>query len=459
MKINLQSPSKKPSIQGLRQRFEQTNQGSNPEPIYAKVNKPRGKQPKQSTIYAPQTPLGTIYAPQNPPESAYATPRGGPDPQKRVDPYAITDLQNLGGGSGYYSLKNPLYEGSGIVQNGGHSQEPQLEEHIYEEVEVGGNGEPDYQRLENPLYQTSSMVQNGQPPHPQLEEHIYEEVNVGGNGGPDYQRLENPLYQTSSMVENSQNPQQPTETIYAPQNPPESAYAAPRGGQNPRKLVDPYAVTDLRDLGEYEVRENPLYEGIDTVKNGGHTPQGPTENASAEGPTPNRTTPLTKKQVTKNLQEDLRVQYGADEVCHWSRIVFGNPNALQEQLTKILENPEQGRQIAQDVAADPESVGKLAGRKVLGIKSPQRKHAEEGVKSLSRVLKRHAETVETQYKSLTKSQEKQKDLERGESPERRATQRTHHHHHHHAREQRQNPPQHDVQSRRQQSQKGVAFAL
>ncbi|EJF78540.1 hypothetical protein MCQ_01260 [Candidatus Bartonella washoeensis Sb944nv] len=294
------------------------------------------------------------------------------------------------------------------------------------------------------------------------EENIYEEIDVGGNGGLNVQSRANPLYQGVGSVGNSQeSPEPPPETIYAPQNPPENAYMAPRGGPNPRRLVDPYLVTDLRDLEGhqegYYTFKNPLYQGVGTGGNGAQSPQGSIENSSAQGPAPNRATPLTKEQLTQKLQENSSVQQSAEDVYRWSKIVFGKASVMEQQLSSMLENPEEGRQIAQRFADNPEGSGNFAGRKVLGVKSPQRKQAEEGVKSLCQALKSHSETVEQQYKSLTESQERQQDDGRGERSQRHLSGQQQRQQH--AREQRQSPPQHDVQPRRQPTPKGMAFAM
>ncbi|EJF86808.1 BID domain-containing T4SS effector [Candidatus Bartonella washoeensis] len=445
MKINPQSPSKKPSMQAKQQDGPTGQGGINLEPLYAKVNKPK-KQPSEETIYAPQNPPETIYAPQNPPGNPYAAPRGGSNPRRLVDPYSVTDLRNLDGHEeGYYTFKNPLYQGVGTGGNG---------EPIYEEIDVGGNGGLNVQSRANPLYQGTGSVENVEP--------IYEEIDVGGNGGLNVQSRANPLYQGVGNVGNSQeSPEPPPETIYAPQNPPENAYMAPRGGSNPRRLVDPYSVTDLRDLEGhqegYYTFKNPLYQGVGTGGNGAQSPQGSIENSSAQGPAPNRATPSPKEQLTQKLQENSNVQQSAEEVYRWSKIVFGKASAMERQLSSMLENPEEGRQIAQRFADNTENIGNLAGIKVLGVKSQQRKQAEAGVKSLCEALKSHSETVEKQYQSLTKSQERQQDDGRGERSQRHPSEQQQRQQH--AREQRQHPPQHDVQPRRQAAHKGMAFAM
>ncbi|WP_273760264.1 BID domain-containing T4SS effector [Bartonella sp. ML70XJBT.G] len=75
-------------------------------------------------------------------------------------------------------------------------------------------------------------------------------------------------------------PKKQEETVYAPQNPAETAHGAvggeAHGGRSPQRLVSPYMVTDLQDLErgqDSQQWENPLYEPMGAV--GGQSPQDP----------------------------------------------------------------------------------------------------------------------------------------------------------------------------------------
>ncbi|EJF76657.1 hypothetical protein MCO_01560, partial [Bartonella sp. DB5-6] len=182
-------------------------------------------------------------------------------------------------------------------------------------------------------------------------------------------------------------------------------------------------------------QENPIYDGLGT------------ENA-----TPPRS---PKDEVTSKLLQNTNFQYGVTEVQKWCKVVYGNEHALNNQLAQILDNPQKGELITWEVAANPEGVNKLAGQKVLGVKSSQRREAEEGFISLCAALDKHVETVQKLHKDFTRDQAKQQSPERGESSE-----RAHRHHHQHAGEERHTSPQREVQPRsRHESGKGMAFAM
>ncbi|WP_142416997.1 BID domain-containing T4SS effector [Bartonella massiliensis] len=308
--------------------------------------------------------------------------------------------------------------------------------------------------------------------------------------------------------------QQPLETVYAPQNPPLGTIYAPqyplgatraaavgRGSRtpSPETLVDPYAVVNLT-TGEIEseTRKNPLYDSpsgstqdvrapqsqgehlyaeidptteerrhphqpIETVyatlgmgAEGGQEPQ-QRENPLYEG-VGRATTPPPRTQkdvVTTKLLQDTGFQYGVREVQVWCETVYGNQHALNEQLAKILENPKGAEKVLWDLAEQPEGPGKLAGRQVFGVKSPDRKAAEEGFSPLCSALERHIHNAQKLHKQFTR------ELERGqkqESPESSPEHRRHHRHHHHARGQEQNSPEHSPRQQRY-GEKGMSFAM
>ncbi|KEC54048.1 BID domain-containing T4SS effector [Bartonella koehlerae] len=152
------------------------------EPLYAKVNKPpREQQPQKSeetvTVYAPQNPSETIYAPQRPLGNPYdrlgGRPSNGRRAERLVDPYAVTDVQNLDKGPDFQSLENPIYEGVGGGGHGGRNPR-KSEEHVYAELEFG---EQSGRSLHNPV------------------ESVYATVGIGTQDGQNIQTLENPLYE------------------------------------------------------------------------------------------------------------------------------------------------------------------------------------------------------------------------------------------------------------------------
>ncbi|WP_208434408.1 BID domain-containing T4SS effector [Bartonella taylorii] len=230
------------------------------------------------------------------------------------------------------------------------------------------------------------------------------------------------------------HPSGPSETVYADIN------FDPNGRRSPHKPVESvYAELGMSAHGRQnsEQLENPLYEGVGT----GRT-------------TPPRT---PKDEITSKLLQNTAFQYGVRETQEWCKVVYGNEHALNHQLAQILENPQEGEKVLWSLAENPESVGKLAGRQMLGIKSLDRKQAEDGFSPLCAALERHIETAKKLHKDFTHEQERSQRHERGQSPER---QEHRHHHRHYSQERGQNAPEHEAQHKHSPTnQKGMAFAM
>ncbi len=123
---------------------------------------------------------------------------------------------------------------------------------------------------------------------------------------------------------------------------------------------------------------------------------------------------------------------------------------MNKQLAEILDNPQGAEKILWDLAEKPESPGKLAGLQVLGVKSPDRKEAEDGFRHLCSSLERHIHKAQRLHKEFTRDLEKD---QKQESPEHR------HHHRRHARGQERNSPEHSPRQQRQGESRGMAHAM
>ncbi|WP_375653921.1 BID domain-containing T4SS effector [Bartonella sp. OD88NMGDW] len=432
-------PTASTNVDELRRQFEQQNLGaSNVEDLYAKVNKPPKEQrnPQQYTLQQPPT---TVYAPKKPLEQ-----------------------QNLGASN---------------------------VEDLYAKV----NKPPKEQR--NPQQYTLQ-----QPPTTiYAPKKPLEQQNLGASNVEDlYAKVNKPPKEQRNPQQYTL--QQPPTTIYAPQKPLENPYdrlgGEPSDGRRADKLVDPYAVTDLEAKGwqtspyetigegaqggRYPHEPEHLYAELEFGESGGRSPQRPLESVyatvgmGAEGGQESEqrenpiyqgvgrgttTSPRTPKdEITTKLLQNTSFQYGVRETQEWCNVVYGNEHALNEHLAKILDDPKNAEKVLRDLAENPESAGKLAGRKALGIKSHARKEAEEGFSPLCSALERHIHTTQKLHKQFTREQERERG-QRHESPERDSEHRHHHHHRrHHTRGQEQNSPEHSPQ-RQRHGEKGMAFAM
>ncbi|WP_375696201.1 BID domain-containing T4SS effector, partial [Bartonella sp. AC67GZZY] len=164
---------------------------------------------------------------------------------------------------------------------------------------------------------------------------------------------------------------------------------------------------------------------------------------------------LTTDQKSVMLLKNRQVQARAEEVIHWSKIVYGNDTIFQKHLQSILTDPNKGKELSDQLAEDPESIHKLAGRTALGLKSQTRKEAEEGFKSLVDAIDDYTKAVEraTERLSQTPLAEQRRRQENSQQVEKH-----HHHRHHHTRGQEHNSPEHSPQ-RQRHGEKGFSYAM
>ncbi|WP_330169093.1 BID domain-containing T4SS effector [Bartonella grahamii] len=328
----------------------------------------------------------------------------------------------------------------------------------------------------------------------------FADFTTEGNDAHDPLQLRDPTYDIpKSRVREYGTPSHPSETIYAPQRPLGNPYdrlgGRPSDGRRTDKLVNPYAVTDLEAggwqaslydtvgggaQGRHSSSEpEHVYAELDFGENGGRSPQRPLESIYAtvgmgaeggqdsqqqenpiyQGVGRGTTTPprTAKDVVTTKLLQNIGFQYGVSEIQVRCKTVYNNQHALNEQLAKILDDPQNAEQILQDLAKNPESPAKLAGRQALGIKSPARREAEDEFTHLCSALERHIHNTQKLHKKFTREQERERS-QKHDSPERDPEHRHHHHRRHHARGREHDSPEHSPQ-RQRHGEKGMAYAM
>ncbi|WP_273790949.1 MULTISPECIES: BID domain-containing T4SS effector [unclassified Bartonella] len=165
---------------------------------------------------------------------------------------------------------------------------------------------------------------------------------------------------------------------------------------------------------------------------------------------------LTADQISVMLLKNPHVQAHAEEVIHWSKIVYGDDTIFQQHLQGILTDPTKGKDLSNQLAENPESIHKLAGRSTLGLKNQTRKAAEDGFRSLVDAVDGYTKAVQDAATRLSQTPlaEQRRRQENSQQVER------HHHryHHHHTRGQEQNSPEHSPQ-RQRHGEKGMAYAM
>ncbi|WP_208438184.1 BID domain-containing T4SS effector [Bartonella taylorii] len=109
---------------------------------------------------------------------------------------------------------------------------------------------------------------------------------------------------------------------------------------------------------------------------------------------------LSEEQVIELVSYNTLVQRYERDVCHWSKLVFGNANALQEKIAEIQKKPILAEDLSWQMAAHPSSVCKLVGFNVCGIKNQTRKQAEKDLAELCGVVKCYGEAVRQAKENL-----------------------------------------------------------
>ncbi|WP_375675203.1 BID domain-containing T4SS effector [Bartonella sp. CL100XZDX] len=429
-------PSPSSNVDELSRQFEQQNLGaSNLEDLYAKVNKPPKEQrnPQQYTL---QQPPETVYAPQKPleqqnprvfnVEELYAKVNKPPKEQRNPQHYTLQqppetvyapkkplEQQNLGASNLeelYAKVNKPPKE----QRNQQQYTLQQPAETIYAPQKPLGNpydrlgGEPSdgrrTDRLVDPYKVTDLEAQGWQTP--------YDTVGGGAQGGRHPQEPEHLYAELEFGIEGGRSPQRSLESVYA------TVGMGAEGGQESEQL------------------ENPIYQGVG-------------EGAMSPPRTP-------KDVVTTRLLQNVDFQYGVREIQERCKVVYGNEHALNQQLAKVLDDPREGENVLWDLTENPQSAGKLAGHKILGVKSPSRREAEEEFTHLCSALERHVKTAQKLHQQFTHEHERG---QKHEGPERDPEHRHHHHHRrHHTRGQEQNSPERSPQ-RQRHGEKGMAYAM
>ncbi|EJF82371.1 hypothetical protein MCU_01523 [Bartonella elizabethae Re6043vi] len=271
-------------------------------------------------------------------------------------------------------------------------------------------------------------------PHPSANpEALYAQVNKQNRG-------------------NQRRPNPEEEVLYASVN---TIDPLSRGRHHNQKHQE--SETDYTTVAPSKREEEVVYASVSTaapLSRGGHHHQrreGPETDYTEVSPQQRGRPSPTADQITVQLLKNQHVQAYAEEVVHWSSIVYGQNNLFQQHLQDILKNPLKGKELSDRLAENPESMGKLAGRHALGMKSQARKAAEDGFTPLVNAIDGYTKAVtEAKDRILqTPHAEQRRQQEHSQKSE------SHHHHHRHARGQEQNSPEHSPHRQRH----GMAYAM
>ncbi|WP_273788323.1 BID domain-containing T4SS effector [Bartonella grahamii] len=99
--------------------------------------------------------------------------------------------------------------------------------------------------------------------------------------------------------------------------------------------------------------------------------------------------PLTNNEIATRIKNNASIQARRKEIETLCQIIYGNRHILQERIEMIHENHTEGEQLTYQIATSPQSISKLSGSNVFGIKNNARAHAEANILPLCRAIDRY----------------------------------------------------------------------
>uniref|UniRef100_UPI0035CFABFC BID domain-containing T4SS effector n=1 Tax=Bartonella sp. MU70NMGDW TaxID=3243561 RepID=UPI0035CFABFC len=116
---------------------------------------------------------------------------------------------------------------------------------------------------------------------------------------------------------------------------------------------------------------------------------------------------LSEEEIIQLLPHHSLVRTYQEEIQRLSANAYGNPDILQEKMQEIQRNPAAGEELSWRMAAYPESIAKLSGTSMLGIKNQTRRQAEESYSALTVTIDCYTEAVKQARESLLQSPEQE----------------------------------------------------
>ncbi|MGF7158268.1 BID domain-containing T4SS effector [Bartonella heixiaziensis] len=115
--------------------------------------------------------------------------------------------------------------------------------------------------------------------------------------------------------------------------------------------------------------------------------------------------PLTSEEIAERVQNSPLVQTSRKKIEDLCKIVYGNQHILQNKLSEIKipvthESISEGEEFARQVEAFPQSVHKLRGINICGVKSSARKHAQENILPLKSAIFDYVHAIKLAEKNI-----------------------------------------------------------
>ncbi len=99
--------------------------------------------------------------------------------------------------------------------------------------------------------------------------------------------------------------------------------------------------------------------------------------------------PLTNNEIATRIKNNVSIQAKRKEIETLCQIIYGNRHTLRERIEMIHENHTEGEQLSYQISTSPQSISKLSGSNVFGIKNNARAHAEANILPLCKAIDRY----------------------------------------------------------------------
>ncbi|WP_208431454.1 BID domain-containing T4SS effector [Bartonella doshiae] len=106
-----------------------------------------------------------------------------------------------------------------------------------------------------------------------------------------------------------------------------------------------------------------------------------------------KTVSLSLVEISNRVGKDPSIRYCKAEIQYWSKMVYGNPFIFQDRLEDIQKNPVFGEELLWQLKEHQELFPKFVGHKVLCIKNDARKIAEEAFPTLCNAIENYTESI------------------------------------------------------------------
>ncbi|WP_336294538.1 BID domain-containing T4SS effector [Bartonella sp. CB169] len=110
--------------------------------------------------------------------------------------------------------------------------------------------------------------------------------------------------------------------------------------------------------------------------------------------------PLTKNEIAEKLSEDACVHTCYKQVQKLSKIVYGNPKALNKKMIEVIKNPNYGQQLVQEIERSPSSIANLAGFDFFYFKNQARANSENHISMLCSAVANYESAIRYAQKEI-----------------------------------------------------------